>query len=267
MTERETLALLRFLRAGAHETAVLNDGPAAEPGPCLAERLVEAAVALHRAPGARSLASVEAVAAELVAFDYGELRARNERLAFWVNVYNALAVHAVARLGVRQSVREAAGFFHRAAYCIGGQRYDLDAIEHGVLRANRPPLPGLPPPFAPDDPRLAAVVLPPDARVHLALHCATRSCPPLRAYHAATLDADLDRAAHDFVAAGVELSDSSVRLAAIFDLYRDDFGGRDGVRAVVLAHLPAELPRDVIADAFAGGRIVYDPYDWSLATV
>ncbi|MFN8559156.1 MAG: DUF547 domain-containing protein [Dehalococcoidia bacterium] len=39
-------------------------------------------------------------------------------------------------------MREAARFFHRAAYRVGPYRFSLNEIEHGLLRNNRPALPG-----------------------------------------------------------------------------------------------------------------------------
>lgn len=279
------LALLRFLRAGAAETAVLNEPAAPDEAPPPGEagdrpaRLVAAARALRvaaSADGGHTLdyarlaalpayARLRSVAAEFAAFDPRRLATRAERLSFWINAYNALAIDAAARFGVRDSVREQAGFFHRAAYCIGGLRLSLEAIEHGVLRGNRPALPRLAPPFAPGDARLALCLAPPEPRIHFALHCATRSCPPLRVFTAANVDAELEGATAGFIAGGgVTVDGEQVRLSAIFAFYADDFGGREHLAAFIAPYLESERERGLLRSAFAAGREQYEPYDWAL---
>lgn len=87
-------------------------------------------------------------AAQLRAFDPVTLATPAERLAFWINLYNALTIDAVIAFGVQSSVTEGrlgiVRFFRRAAYSVGGQRVSLDDMEHGILRANRghPLVPG-----------------------------------------------------------------------------------------------------------------------------
>lgn len=98
---------------------------------------------------------------QLQIFDPAQLTTRNERLAFWINLYNGLVLDAVVAYDVRESVARqwaGLGFFRRAAYLVGGQRCSLEDIEHGILRANQgnPFLPG--PQFAPEDPRRAWVI-------------------------------------------------------------------------------------------------------------
>lgn len=262
--KRDALSLARFLLAGAQDRSILNDALPRTPWPAIGERLATAAIAAWRGDVV-GLAALEEAAAELTTFDPAALAEGAERSAFWVNVYNALVLHAALRFGVRDSVREVAGFFNRAAYCIGGTRFSLTEIEHGVVRGNRPPLPGLPPPFAPGDARLALVCRPPDPRIHFVLHCATRSCPLPRPYRAETLDNDLDVAVATFLlGGGVELDGGNVRLSALFDLYRDDFGGEDGIAAFVLRYLRPGPEREAVAQALEAGAVVYAPYDWAL---
>src|SRR3990172_4116766 len=123
--------------------------------------------------------------AKLHLFDPSSLPDRNARLAFWINLYNTLVLDGVITLGVQRSVLERrAGitFFRQAAYMVNGQRVSCDDIEHGILRANRghPFYPGEQ--FRSSDPRLKWIIEPFDARIHFALNCASRSCPPIREY-------------------------------------------------------------------------------------
>ena len=90
------------------------------------------------------------------------LGTREERLAFWINTYNALVVDGIRALGIRESVWEVPHFFERIGYRIDGFVFSADAIEHGILRGNRPhPLTGVAP-FQSTDPRKAFAILPPD---------------------------------------------------------------------------------------------------------
>src|SRR5690606_36544813 len=112
-------------------------------------------------------------------FDPKGLSSWEERAALWINIYNALTIDAVIAFGIRESVREVPrmGFFRQAAYCIGGHIFSLDDIEHGILRGNRrhPAYPV--PQFDEKDPRRYAI-LPFEPKIHFALTCASRSCPP-----------------------------------------------------------------------------------------
>ncbi len=209
-------------------------------------------------------------AASLWSLDLTTLASRGARLAFWINVYNALVIDAVIAFNVRHSVTEGRlghlAFFRRAAYVVSGYRLSCDDIEHGILRANRghPFIPG--PQFGSSDPRLSLVVRPPDVRVHLALNCASRSCPPISAYEAEHIERQLDLAARSFVAADVEteVPRGGARVSRIFQWFAKDFGGRAGVLAFLRQHLPDDERRAWLAAQRGGVRLTYRPYDWRL---
>lgn len=209
-----------------------------------------------------------ALTPQLYAYDPAGLASRAERLAFWINLYNALVIDAVIALEVRESVTRqwaGLGFFRTAAYLVGGRRCALDDIEHGILRANRsnPFLPG--PQFADGDRRLAWIVDPPDPRIHFALNCASRSCPPIGVYDADRIDEQLELAARSFVDADVAIDPErgEIRLSAIFSWYRDDFGGPAGIVALLRRTLPDDERRAWLIQARAG-RLIYRDYDWRL---
>jgi uncharacterized protein DUF547 len=125
-----------------------------------------------------SYADLRTYTAQLRFFDPLTLPTDPERLTFWINLYNVLVVDAVIAFGIRRTIWEDKGFFRRAAYRIGGLRCSADEIEHGILRANRRP-PYLPfPVFANNDPRRQWIVHRFDPRIHAAVNCASRSCPP-----------------------------------------------------------------------------------------
>ncbi len=205
--------------------------------------------------------------ARLIRFDPGNLDSRDARLAFWINLYNALVIDAVISFAVRGSVRRDLGFFRRAAYVVGGLRYSADDIEHGVLRGNRrhfhPAV--LFPQFSPDDPRLAQAISPVDPRIHCALGCASRSCPSFAAFNAEQVNSQLDASARSFVNSGAVAAgrrSAVVRLSSIFKWYRRDFGGAKGVIEFLLRYLDDGAARDALQ---AGRRrLRYQRYDWAL---
>lgn len=55
-----------------------------------------------------------------------------------------------------------------------------------------------------------------------------------------------------------------MRLSSIFRWYQGDFGGRWGVIAFLLQHLPDDENRRWLAARRDDVRFVYQPYDWSL---
>ncbi len=207
--------------------------------------------------------------AQLNHFDPSSLQTDAERLAFWINLYNVLIVDAVIAYGIRHTVWENKGFFRRAAYRICGVRCSADEIEHGILRGNRHP-PYIPfPVFAGNDPRRQWAVICLDPRLHAALYCASRSCPPIGAYDAGAIDEQLELTARGFVNTTTEVTQSGngriqVGLSPIFKWYAADFGGREGVLDFVLRYLANEADREQVARSRAKVKLEWTRYDWSL---
>ena len=191
------------------------------------------------------------------------LATREARLAFWLNVYNALVLHGIVRLDVRTSVLRVWNFFGRVSYRVGGHVVSLDDIEHGLLRGNRrrklPPLR----PFGRRDLRLALAVTPPDPRYHFAITCGAASCPPVGVYRAAALDAQLDLAARNFVNQEVTLAGPRLLCSRIFRWYRTDFEAAGGLAAFLLRYLDEGPARTALA-AGATPCATFRPYRWTL---
>jgi hypothetical protein len=191
------------------------------------------------------------------------LTRREDRLAFWLNVYNALVLHGIVRLGVRTSVLRVWNFFGRVSYRVGGLTFSLDDIEHGLLRGNRrralPPLR----PFRSRDPRLALAITPSDPRYHCAVTCGAASCPPVGVYRADAVDAQLDLAARNFVNQEVALAGSRVLCSRLFKWYREDFEAAGGLRTFLLRYLDDGPVRAALA-AGATPCDGFRPYRWTL---
>ena len=104
---------------------------------------------------------------------------REEQLAFWINVYNALVIHATVVNGKPKGMFERMKFFNGPSYAIGGHSYTMNQIEHGILRGNRRAPGSFSLPFSDDDPRLSFRLEQLDPRIHAALNCGAKSCPPI----------------------------------------------------------------------------------------
>jgi hypothetical protein len=212
---------------------------------------------LRRKEVARFLQEVDGVALASSA-------TREARLAFWINAYNALVAAGVRALGLRHSVWDVPDFFHRIACRVDDAVFTADEIEHGVLRGNRPgPLSTIPP-FNAGDSRRTHSIVPMDPRIHFAISCGARSCPPVRFYDAARLDTQLDAATRSFMSREVTLEGDALVLSEIFRWFQTDFDDAPGGLHGFLAR---HVDNGPVHRALLEGnprRMVYRPYDWRL---
>ena len=213
-----------------------------------------------------TFAQMKRVSGLLHTVDPAQIVDDDGRIAFWINLYNVLAIHGVLALGIRQSVMEVPSFFGVVAYRVGDFVLTLDEIENGVLRRNAPhPATGARL-LGDDDPRLGLCPSHVDPRIHASLVCASTSCPPVAFYEAAKLDAQLELAALNYVASDVEIDDVNqvVRIPITFRYYQSDFGRAAGVRLFLVEHARG-AQREALETAFQSGfGFDYHRYDWSL---
>jgi hypothetical protein len=191
-----------------------------------------------------------ALVASLAAADPACLSSRAERLAFWIDAYNVLAIDWIARSEPVGSIRELGSLLRpvwkREAGRIGGRAYTLDEIEHGILRELSEP------------------------RIHAAIVCASVSCPSLarEPYRPEALDAQLDAALRRFLAdprkgSRLDAERGVLVLSPIFDWFSEDFAAAGGALAFVRPHLP-DATRAWLAAHDGRVRLEYFAYDWSL---
>ena len=235
-------------------TGVTDAGPSsgASDPLALARRLLVEARAGVADPSCRAaLASLDP--SELAA----ALRDEPSRTAFWLNVYNA-SVRA-RLLADPAAFRPRWRFFTTSAITVAGRRLSPNAIEHGLLRRSALSL-GLgylrnPAPSAFERGLRVARV---DARMHFALNCGARSCPPLAVWEPASLDDDLERATRAYLIAETRRRSAGRTLLVprLLLWYRGDFGGSAGVRRL--------LERHAVIAAGEQVRIRYGRYDWTL---
>lgn len=255
---------------------VLNEGAAAPVSPVeVAERMrdlrstlkaealsEDGSVSYGKLRGSATYAQLEDAARLLPGADLTGLTTDADRNAFWINLYNVLAIHGVIALDVDKSVMEVPSFFSWVAYRVGPHTLTLDEIENGVLRVNAPHPVTNKALFAPGDPRLRLCPGVVDPRIHAALVCASTSCPAVRFYEAEHLDEQLDLASRAYVEGSVVVHHDrrTIELPITFRYYAVDFEP-GGARAFVLRHGGGSELETAFDDGYA---LTYARYDWSL---
>lgn len=207
---------------------------------------------------------------QLQDFELHKLSTQDEKLAFWINLYNALVIDAVIKENIQESVTESwlgiLAFFQKAAYEVNGLRFSLTDIEHGVLRGNIgfPYFPGHH--FGLADPRLKAVVQPFNPRIHFALNCASNSCPPIAVYTPEKIQAQLDLAARNFINSDLIVNPGrkQISISRIFHWYQDDFGGKPGVLSTLSKYINDQDTRLWLSQNHESIQVQYHSYDWGL---
>jgi hypothetical protein len=180
------------------------------------------------------------VIAELAAFPLENLANREEKLSFYINAYNALAINMVVSNLPLESIKDVGNVFKsvwkRPAGMLGGRSISLDTLEHDILRKMNEP------------------------RIHFAIVCASVSCPDLRteAYVADRLDAQLDDQCRRFLnnpGKGLRESNDGAQVSKIFKWFEQDFESAGGIGQFIRRYHPLPEAAEVHQTI---------NYDWSL---
>ncbi|XP_037395278.1 uncharacterized protein zgc:152951 [Pygocentrus nattereri] len=195
---------------------------------------------------------------------------REEKLAFFINIYNALVIHGNLRLGFPKNIWQRYRFFNYVSYLIGGEVFTLQDIENGVLRGNRKGVAQLLKPFSKNDPRLQVALPDAEPLIHFALNCGAKGCPPIKTYTPQGIDSQLRTAAEAFLenedGCMVDSVKAEVKLSQIFKWYKADFGGTDEkLLNWVVDHMGASQKKLNLKTLLSAGnvKVSYMPYDWS----
>ncbi len=176
-----------------------------------------------------------------------DLLSRNERFAFYVNAYNAWTIKLILSgyPGV-ESIKDLGGLFKspwkKKIVKLDGAVTTLDHIEHDILR----------PEFK-------------DPRVHFAVNCASKGCPPLykEPFSGNNLDMQLNEVTRHFIndPRFNRLQGNTLYVSSIFKWFSEDFN--DAIIGFFEKYASDKL-RDDIIDRKPSLKIKYLDYDWSL---
>ncbi|TXE06186.1 DUF547 domain-containing protein [Seonamhaeicola algicola] len=128
---------------------------------------------------------------------------KEEKLAFWINAYNALTVDLILRNYPTTSIRNIKDPWKQRLWKFGNKWYNLDEIEHAILRKM-------------DEPR-----------IHFAINCASISCPKLqnKAFTSKNLETQLTNATKAFLLDTSKniISKNAIQISKIFQWFSKDF--------------------------------------------
>lgn len=190
--------------------------------------------------------------AELGKADESKHAGKSEKLAYWINAYNALTIEGILRVypttSIRNHTAKLIGYniWKNLKLTTGGQEVSLEQIEHQILRKMNEP------------------------RIHFAIVCASMGCPRLlnEAYLPDRLESQLVSNTRDFFSRPqnlrVDAHNKKLLLSSILTWFGSDFGKS---KIDQLRYIAPYFPDDAKRLVSAGGyRIEFQKYDWDLNT-
>jgi hypothetical protein len=175
---------------------------------------------------------------------------REVKLAYWINAYNAVTIEGILQVypttSIRNHTAKVWGYnvWKNLYLYSGGEKFNLDSIEHQVLRPLGEP------------------------RIHFAIVCASLGCPRLlnEAYNSERLEEQLTRNTTDFFSRSqnlqVDAAANTLRLSSIMSWFGEDFGKNASQQIqAVSKYFPESAQAFVSRDGY---RVDYLDYDWKL---
>jgi len=171
---------------------------------------------------------------------------REQKLAYWINLYNAFTIELILEYYPVKSIKDI-GASIQVPFVntpwdikmidIGEEQYDLNNIEHNILRKNF------------DEPR-----------IHFAINCASISCPKLRreAYHAEKIDQQLNEQTREFLndPSKNKINSEVAEISKIFKWFGGDFEKETTISEYINRYSQYEISKGI--------DLNYMEYNWSL---
>jgi thiol-disulfide isomerase/thioredoxin len=184
--------------------------------------------------------------------------ANNEqKTAFWLNIYNAYTNYALKNKPELYKNRKK--FFKSKFITIAHKKLSLDNIEHGILRRSKVKLSlGYLNKWFVNKFEKTHRVTKLDWRIHFALNCGAKSCPPIAFYKAPQLNNQLNIAAKNFLISEciINNNNNTVAVPTFMSWFRKDFGGKKNIVRI--------LKKFEIIPAGQQPKITFKKYDWNL---
>ena len=161
---------------------------------------------------------------------------REETLAYWINLYNAITIKMVIDNYPIDTIKDLQDPWNYSFFKIGDKKYSLDEIEHKILRDL-------------DDPR-----------IHFVINCAAKSCPKLwnRAYTAENVTKALEERTKEFINDPKYniISGTELKVSRVFDWYKKDFERKGDVVDFINRYSEVKVSKI--------SKDNYKDYDWTL---
>jgi len=158
-----------------------------------------------------------------------------EKLAYWVNLYNAIVMKMIIDQYPINSINDLTDPWKKKVITINGKKYSLDDIEHKVLRKMNEP------------------------RVHFVLNCAATSSPKLwnRAYTKRNIMQALEERTIEYIndPSKNDITRGHARISKVFEWYSKDFDNGN-IRSYINKYAKTKINASL--------DIKYLEYNWSL---
>ena len=161
---------------------------------------------------------------------------KNEKLAFWINAYNALTIDLILRNYPLISIKDIKNPWQQRLWKLVDTNYNLEEIEHDILRKM-------------DEPR-----------IHFAIVCASVSCPKLQneAFVAEKIESQLSKVTSEFLLDTSKnfISPNSLELSKIFQWFSIDFKQNGSLIKFLNKYTDIEISEHA--------KIKFKDYNWDL---
>ena len=187
-----------------------------------------------------------------------ELKTDSQKLAFWINVYNAFIQISLTENPKEYEDRGA--FFKKPRVKIAGETLSFDDMEHDIMRKSRVKISWgyLRKYFRPKWERKLRIDGDLEWRIHFALNCGAKSCPPVAIYSAENLNTELDFMTTEYLKEQTtyNAATKTAKSVSLFSWFRADFGGLCGARQILFDYkITPEKPK----------KLDFKSYDWTLS--
>jgi hypothetical protein len=209
----------------------------------------------YKALKANDKKTLDELRRQLAQVEVGAL-SKNDQLAYWINLYNISTVNVVVENYPVKSIRDIStdfiahlNVFKKPHVQTRQGEISLDDVENDKIRDH----------FK-------------DVRIHFAINCAAKSCPPIRTepYVGSRVSDQLDDQTRTFLNGphGVRLEKSGgvllLHTTKIMDWFKDDFEKWSVGRVKFIAFYSTPDKRKQIEAAGNQTELKFDDYDWSL---
>lgn len=161
---------------------------------------------------------------------------KNDKLAYWMNAYNAMTVDLIVRNLPLASIKDIDKPWDQRLWKLGEKWYNLDEIEHKILRKM-------------DEPR-----------IHFGINCASFSCPPLlnAAFTSKTVDFQLEQLTATFIndTKRNTITSDEIKISKIFNWFAKDFKQNGSLIDFLNTYASTTINNNA--------RVRYLDYNWSL---
>ncbi|WP_235297550.1 DUF547 domain-containing protein [Portibacter marinus] len=179
-----------------------------------------------------------------------------KRLAFWINIYNAYIMDILKDAPGKYDDR--GEFFKADQIKIAGKNVSFDDIEHGVIRSSVLKLSwGYFSKWFVSEWERKLRTDHRDYRIHFALNCGAKSCPPVAIYDDQTINEDLEEITEQYLTRVSEYKEEEDKVITtpLMSWFRGDFGGKSGSKEILEKF-------DIIPNTDV--ELEFGDYDWTL---